>query len=98
MGMSMLPTSPDPREGVREFHHYQGDITDSCDVVVVGSGPGGAVVAKELAEAGHDVVLLEEGPPFGRKDFSQEAGEAMQKMLREGGSRAARGNLVTPTM
>src|SRR5690606_10944797 len=53
---------------------------------------------KELAEAGRDVILLEEGPPFGKRDFVQEAGESMQRTLREGGSRAARGNLVTPTM
>jgi choline dehydrogenase-like flavoprotein len=84
--------------GVKEFADYDAPVCDRCDVVVIGSGPGGAVVAKELAEAGKDVVLLEEGPPFGKKDFIQEAGESMQRTLREGGSRAARGNLVTPTM
>ena len=56
------------------------------------------MVAKELAEAGRDVILLEEGPPFGKRDFKPEAGEAMQRMLREGGSRVAQGNLFSPTM
>ncbi|WP_152041324.1 GMC family oxidoreductase [Salinigranum salinum] len=34
------------------------------DVCVVGSGPAGALVACRLAEAGHDVVILEAGPRF----------------------------------
>ncbi len=53
---------------------------------------------QELAEAGRDVILLEEGPPFGKKDFVQEAGESMHRTFREGGTRAARGNMFVPTM
>ncbi len=96
--LDMLRTPRDPHAGVKRFADYGDEIRDRCEVLVVGSGPGGAVVAKELAEAGRDVILLEEGPPFGEKDFKPEAGHAMQRVLREGPSRAARGNLITPTM
>ena len=87
-----------PHQGVKVHADYKDDLTIDCDVLVVGSGPGGAVVAKELAEAGRDVVLLEEGPPVGQKDFILEAGEAMQRYLREGGTRASRGSMFIPTM
>lgn len=42
------------------------------DVIVVGAGGGGAVVAKELAARGLDVLLLEAGPRFAdpEKDWS----------------------------
>lgn len=32
------------------------------DVIVIGAGGGGAVIAKELAERGLDVLVLEAGP------------------------------------
>ena len=79
--------SMDPHAGVKVFADYRGELRARCEVLVVGSGPSGAVVAKELAEAGRDVILLEEGPPCGLKDFRQEAGESMSRMLREGGMR-----------
>lgn len=36
------------------------------DVVVVGAGPAGSEVSRQLAERGHDVVMLEEHPAIGR--------------------------------
>jgi choline dehydrogenase-like flavoprotein len=39
------------------------------DVVVVGSGAGGGVVAKELAEAGLSVVVFERGKAYTTADF-----------------------------
>ncbi|APR77836.1 Glucose-methanol-choline (GMC) oxidoreductase:NAD binding site protein [Minicystis rosea] len=96
--LPMTRDAADPHRGVKVFADYKGEIRDRCEVLVIGSGPGGAVVAKELAEAGRDVILLEEGPPFGAQDFRQEAGESMRRTMRESGSRATRGNAYLPTM
>lgn len=96
--MNRYPWSADPHQGVKRARDYGGDVYEQCDVVVVGSGPGGAVVAKQVAEAGRDVVLLEEGEPYGREQFVTDAGESMMRMLREGGMRATRGNIFMPTM
>jgi choline dehydrogenase-like flavoprotein len=46
-------------------------VKDSFDVVVVGSGAGGGVVAGELAQRGRDVLLLEAGPHLTAEDFTR---------------------------
>ncbi|MBM4266208.1 MAG: GMC family oxidoreductase [Deltaproteobacteria bacterium] len=82
---------------VRVFAQYDHDFDEICDAVVVGSGPGGAVVAHELAAAGKDVVLIEEGPPFAREDFVLDGAMSMARTMREGGLRTTRGTIM-PTM
>jgi hypothetical protein len=89
--------TPDAPGLVRVFAQYQGDFDEVADVAVVGSGPGGAIVAKQLAEAGRRVVLVEEGPPFTPEDFELDAALSLARTMREGGLRATRGT-VMPTM
>ena len=40
------------------------------DVCIIGSGPAGGVLSKELAEAGAKVVLVEAGRKMTAKDFA----------------------------
>lgn len=82
---------------LRVFAGYERDFDEAADVVVVGSGPGGAVVAKELSDAGKRVVLVEEGPPFTPADFVADGGISMARTMREGGLRSTLGT-VMPTM
>ena len=42
-------------------HDYRRGEMHEAEVVVVGTGAGGAVVGAELAEAGRDVLFVEEG-------------------------------------
>jgi choline dehydrogenase-like flavoprotein len=82
---------------VHVFADYTGPVVDRADVVVVGSGPCGAVAAYELAIAGKDVVLIEEGPPFTPADFELDGPISMARTMREGGLRFTTG-FVMPTM
>ncbi len=70
--------------------------TLECDVVVIGTGAGGAVVGRELAEQGLAVVLLEEGDYFNRGDFSGSAVEMQRKLFRDFGATMAIGNTSIP--
>jgi choline dehydrogenase-like flavoprotein len=47
------------------------EATIACDVCVVGSGAGGAVIAARCAAAGKDVVVLEAGGYRNESDFKQ---------------------------
>jgi choline dehydrogenase-like flavoprotein len=63
------------------------DLKLSAEVCVIGSGAGGAVIAKELAEAGRDVILLEQGGHYTKDDFTQREDEMMPLLYEDMGQR-----------
>jgi choline dehydrogenase-like flavoprotein len=67
-----------------------------CDAVIVGSGAGGATVAHELAEAGLDVVIVEEGPSVSREDFAGKALDRIVKYCRRNGFTTTLGSSAIP--
>jgi len=73
-------------------HDVHGDTVLDCDVVVVGSGAGGAPVAAELAEAGFDVIVLEEGSYYTTRDFTANTSAMIRQMYRGGGATMALGS------
>ncbi|MFN7971046.1 MAG: GMC family oxidoreductase [Acidobacteriota bacterium] len=80
-----------PPDGVFTRRDIARETELSCDVVVVGSGAGGSTAAAELAEAGFDVIVLEEGSFHGTPDFSARALAMIRKLYRDGGATAALG-------
>lgn len=86
------------QQGLFEFEDYHDDVTEQCDVVVVGSGPGGALVANWLAEQGKKVVVVEAGPVVRREEFVGESGYALSHYYWDSGLRTTRGNVLMPTM
>jgi choline dehydrogenase-like flavoprotein len=61
------------------------DATLDCDVVIIGSGAGGGVVAGELTARGKDVIVLEKGGYRNEADFTHVEGEALETMYDGGG-------------
>jgi choline dehydrogenase-like flavoprotein len=45
---------------------------DTVDFIVVGSGAAGGVMARELSQAGFEVLVLEQGPRFTAADFKHD--------------------------
>lgn len=82
-----------------EGRSHEGDLEVAADVAVIGSGASGAVVAKELSEAGLDVAVFEEGgyvPPevYGGWRPTQ----TLRHMARLAGSQVAFGVGDTPVI
>lgn len=77
-----------------EGHEVTAEYYGSAHTVVVGSGAGGAVTAAILAEAGVDVVLLEEGGNHGARDFNQRQDEMYRKLYRGGGTQLTEDGMI----
>jgi len=74
-----------------------GAVERKCDVLVIGSGAAGAVVACELAEAGQDVVVVEEGAYLPASEYGRmRPTESMRHLWRDGGLSFAVGLGDTP--
>ncbi len=69
-----------------------------CDVVVMGTGAGGAVVGRELAERGYAVLFIEEGRHYRRDSFTGSAMKAHQTFYRNHAGIASFGNTVMPVV
>ena len=63
------------------------DLTIEADVAIVGSGAGGATAAEILANAGLNVVLVEEGPLKSSRDFRMLESDAYPQLYQESAAR-----------
>ena len=73
----------------------EGEATLEADVVVVGSGAGGGVIAAELAQRGASVVVVEAGGYFNEADFNQYELWAWQNLYWRGGPTSTADRNVT---
>ncbi|MEA2132917.1 MAG: hypothetical protein QOC68_826 [Solirubrobacteraceae bacterium] len=94
---SALATAPSPLAplapagGIVDGSRITGERVVRADVCVIGSGAGGAVVAKELAEAGMRVVLLEEGEHITADAFTARPRDMLPRLYRDAAQHATLG-------
>lgn len=85
--MASLPQSPTSPASI-DGSTLTADVARDCEVAVIGTGAGGAMVARGLALAGVKVVLLEEGGHQSSHDFDMQEGKAYPMLYQEQGNRA----------
>ncbi|MBN8609022.1 MAG: FAD-dependent oxidoreductase [Deltaproteobacteria bacterium] len=105
VGADVDAPHPDPRDDAHEaasaLVHLDGRTLDrprsfDCDVVIVGSGPAGATVARSLARRGLDVIVLEEGHEARPSSFVASGLQSMARLYREMGTSMALGTSPMP--
>jgi choline dehydrogenase-like flavoprotein len=62
-----------------------GSAVERCDVVIVGSGAGGAAAARALAERGASVIVIEEGSYRDAETYPSDPLETLSTLYRDGG-------------
>lgn len=81
---------------IRAPSEHSGDLRATCDVVIVGTGPGGSAAAATLAEAGAKVILLDAGKRFLPKEYVPRMQWAHENLFMARGTRVSRGNAFIP--
>jgi choline dehydrogenase-like flavoprotein len=63
-----------------------GDVEEDVDVCVVGSGAGGAVMARKMCEYGRSVVVLEKGGYYDGEDMNQRDEDMIPLLWKNAGA------------
>jgi len=71
---------------IRAAKDVPGGFVTRTEVCVIGSGAGGGVAAALAAEAGRDVIVLEEGPYVPKEQMTQREEEMYPLLYRNGGN------------
>jgi choline dehydrogenase-like flavoprotein len=100
------PSFHAPRLAIAEPARFMQQVTDGrdasedleleCEVVVVGTGAGGAACAYELASRGRAVLMIEEGDFHRRSALSGRTQAMIKKLYRDQGMTIALGNVGVP--
>ena len=80
-------------ERLRDGASIRGTHRVQVDAVIVGAGAGGAVVAKELAEGGMSVAMIEEGERFLADRFTARPSQMTSLLYRDAGQTFTIGNV-----
>jgi NADPH-dependent 2,4-dienoyl-CoA reductase/sulfur reductase-like enzyme len=89
IGIPRVPTNMIPGKGF-DYPFLQfpaGDAPEiiETDVVIVGSGCGGGVSARNLAQAGHKVLVVENGYHWTPDHFPMKEAEGFANLFMNGG-------------
>jgi len=81
---------------IQSHKDYDTEHTMDADVVIVGTGAGGAPLGAILAEAGLDVLYVEEGGYHPTTSFNPYATQSIGRLMRDGGTTMIQGRPLIP--
>jgi choline dehydrogenase-like flavoprotein len=87
---SNYPGDPPAHRGLRTIDPADVKRWSREDVVVIGSGAGGAMVARELVRRGRSVLLLERGLHLERDKFEEDEARMYSRLYSDGALQTSR--------
>ncbi len=92
-GPGEIPLRFFERDEIRDEDFVQAeDVPEEADVIVIGSGAGGAVAAAELTRAGHRVLVIEAGGHWPSASLSIEERRMASSLYVDGALQTSRDN------